>query len=132
MNTQSEPEHRVSDDYPPRTQELLAEGQDQGKTSVGAQELQALHALIQSAEGRIAICTPEHDCLVAKSMLSALIGLSSILELSRHQHLILKCEKRRDQELLTQFIEQYHGGINCSVVHDQEEERPLPKTTVRD
>lgn len=57
--------------------------------------------------GQVAFVTEEGDRLVANSMLSALVGLSTILSLAEEMTMHVECELQDDCDKIVAFMEKY-------------------------
>jgi hypothetical protein len=67
-------------------------------------------ALINKCQGKVFFLTSEGDRLVADSMLSALVGISTVLSLDDGVPLPIECEAVADCDRIVGFIRKYHLG----------------------
>lgn len=63
-----------------------------------------LAAAIRSCRGKVCLLTEEGDCLNANSILSAIVGLSSIVQLADHQSIRISCENPADQAIIDRCL----------------------------
>lgn len=66
--------------------------------------------LINQCQGRVAFVTEEGDRLVANSMLSALVGFSTILSVAETIDLQIECERDEDCQRIIAFMKKYRLG----------------------
>jgi hypothetical protein len=66
--------------------------------------------IMNSCRGQVAFVTDEGDRLVANSMLSALVGLSTILSVAEAVALHVECEFDEDCRLIIAFMKKYKLG----------------------
>lgn len=67
-------------------------------------------AMIDRCRGKVTFVTEEDDRLVANSMLSALVGFSTILSVAEAIPLKVECEDPQDCERITAFMKKYRLG----------------------
>ncbi len=65
-----------------------------------------LAAAIRSCKGRVCLLTAEGDCLNTNSILSAIVGLSSIVNLADRQSIRISCENPEDQAIIDRCLNQ--------------------------
>lgn len=65
-----------------------------------------LATAIRSCKGRVCLLTAEGDCLNANSILSAIVGLSRIVELADRQPIRISCENPEDQAIIDRCLSQ--------------------------
>lgn len=63
--------------------------------------------MINQSRGRVMFVTAEGDRLVANSMLSALVGFSTILSVARAISLQVECEFEDDCLRISEFLRKY-------------------------
>jgi hypothetical protein len=68
-------------------------------------------ALINHCTGKVIFITEDNDRLVADSMLSALVGFSTLLRLAESTPLHIECEQIEDYEHIVEFMKKNHLGI---------------------
>jgi len=66
--------------------------------------------LINECGGKVAFVTNEGDRLVADSMLSALVGFSTVLTAARAIPLQIECEQIEDCNRIAEFMKKYKLG----------------------
>ena len=66
--------------------------------------------LISQCEGQVAFVTREGDRLIANSMLSALVGFSTILSVAEAFDIQIECERPEDCARITGFMKKYRLG----------------------
>jgi len=66
--------------------------------------------LINDCQGEVAFVTQEGDRLVANSMLSALVGLSTLLSVAQTLDMRIECEKPEDNERMINFMKRHRLG----------------------
>ena len=66
--------------------------------------------LVNESRGQVAFITDQGDRLVANSMLSALVGFSTILAVAQTLDLQLDCEYAEDCERILAFLKKYRLG----------------------
>lgn len=66
--------------------------------------------LINQCEGKVIFVTDEGDRLVVNSMLSALVGFSTILSVAEAMPLRLECETPQDCQMIVEFMQKYKLG----------------------
>lgn len=66
--------------------------------------------LINDCQGQVAFVTPQGDRLVANSMLSALVGFSTILSVAASLDMKIECEKPEDSDRITEFLKKHRLG----------------------
>ena len=66
--------------------------------------------MINQCRGRVTFVTEEGDRLVANSMLSALVGMATILSVAKTISLQVECENPADCERIAHFMKKYHLG----------------------
>jgi hypothetical protein len=66
--------------------------------------------LINDCRGQVAFVTQEGDRLVANSMLSALVGFSTILSVAETLDIQIECERPEDSERIISFLKKHRLG----------------------
>lgn len=66
--------------------------------------------LINQCEGKVIFVTDEGDRLVVNSMLSALVGFSTILSVAEAMPLRLECDNPQDCQMIVEFMKKYNLG----------------------
>ncbi len=66
--------------------------------------------LINACKGHVAFVTAEGDRLVANSVLSALVGISTLLSMASRVDLRLECDDPEDCDRIESFMRRHHIG----------------------
>lgn len=66
--------------------------------------------MINQCHGKVIFVTEEGDRLVANSMLSALVGIATILSVAEAINLHVECELPEDCERIVAFMKKYQLG----------------------
>jgi hypothetical protein len=66
--------------------------------------------LINQCQGQVIFVTEEGDRLIADSMLSALVGFSTLLAAAESLPLHIECEQIEDCERIIEFMKKHHLG----------------------
>lgn len=66
--------------------------------------------IMNACQGQVTFITDEGDRLVAKSMLSALVGLSTILSAAEELTMHVECERPEDCSRIIAFMQKYKLG----------------------
>lgn len=68
--------------------------------------VEAFTELIGSCKGRVVLRTRDGDKLVADSMLSALIGFKTLLDMADQIQLTFECELKEDEDRIKAFLDE--------------------------
>lgn len=68
--------------------------------------VEAFTRLIGSCKGRVILRTRDGDKLVADSMLSALIGFKTLLDMADQIQLTFECELQEDEDRIKAFLDE--------------------------
>jgi len=66
--------------------------------------------LINECQGQVVFVTPEGDRLVANSMLSALVGFSTLLSVAEALDMQIECDRPEDCERIIDFMKKHRLG----------------------
>lgn len=64
--------------------------------------------IMNECRGKVTFVTEEGDQLVADSMLSALVGLSTLLSIAEELNLHVVCEYKEDCDRILAFMKKHH------------------------
>ncbi len=72
-------------------------------------DVESFAKLIQQCKGKVTIITEDGDRLVTNSLLSALVGFSTILKVATMKEIEFECEYPEDKVLVIDFMMNYRG-----------------------